>query len=384
MFTSIGSNIKKWRKKKGYTQEELADQLGVTGQAVSRWESEAGMPDISFIVPLAQILGITTDTLFGMEEVQYDAEELFRVKGKVEEICKNGISVQESLLEACNYLKSECEKNPTNYEIMCIYVEKVAGLSRYVDFDKFLSNQPERWEALSTDGIRKGILVIRYSTQRELVERAHYAIAWIYIHANDFEKAREHIGVLPSVASNRLQEGISAQLAFWEGGFEEEKRVAIQNLQNFSKAISKEIIYLLEDYVWNATKDESMALGEWGLGVMDALAQREEMIPFVSHFRERSHVYMMSACMRAGDVGQAVTEYKRLRKEKEGYHEYCQKMLGSDKSIELFPLPMIEEMKKRKPEIIEKELENARNRVKKYCGAELYEKFLEQINIECP
>lgn len=44
MESNLGANIKNFRKNKGYTQEELAGMLGVTPQAVSRWESEAGLP----------------------------------------------------------------------------------------------------------------------------------------------------------------------------------------------------------------------------------------------------------------------------------------------------------------------------------------------------
>ena len=43
---SLGNNIKKYRRALGITQEELAGILCITSQAVSRWESEAGMPDI--------------------------------------------------------------------------------------------------------------------------------------------------------------------------------------------------------------------------------------------------------------------------------------------------------------------------------------------------
>ena len=84
MKNYINENIKKYRKQKGFTQEELAMQLGVTAQAVSRWEAGAGMPDISLIVPIAQNLGVTTDTLFGMEEIVYDKLEIDKVKAKRE------------------------------------------------------------------------------------------------------------------------------------------------------------------------------------------------------------------------------------------------------------------------------------------------------------
>ena len=55
-MVTLGDNIRKARKKMGLTQEELASVIGVTSQAVSRWESGAGMPDISMLIPLAKAL----------------------------------------------------------------------------------------------------------------------------------------------------------------------------------------------------------------------------------------------------------------------------------------------------------------------------------------
>jgi transcriptional regulator with XRE-family HTH domain len=77
MKNYIGKNIRKYRKLRGFTQEELACELGVTSQAVSRWEAGSGMPDISFIVSLAQNLGVTTNILFGMADNKMRSTHIF-------------------------------------------------------------------------------------------------------------------------------------------------------------------------------------------------------------------------------------------------------------------------------------------------------------------
>lgn len=63
MNESIGNRIAKYRKAKGLTQEALANQMGVSSQAVSKWETDASCPDISALPQLCGILGITTDEL---------------------------------------------------------------------------------------------------------------------------------------------------------------------------------------------------------------------------------------------------------------------------------------------------------------------------------
>jgi transcriptional regulator with XRE-family HTH domain len=61
---SIGKNIAKFRKDAGLTQESLGELLGVTNQAVSKWESEVSMPDIMLLPKIAHALEVTLDDLF--------------------------------------------------------------------------------------------------------------------------------------------------------------------------------------------------------------------------------------------------------------------------------------------------------------------------------
>lgn len=63
MNETIGNRITKYRKEKGFTQEGLAEKLGVSSQAVSKWENDISCPDISLLPKLCKILGITTDEL---------------------------------------------------------------------------------------------------------------------------------------------------------------------------------------------------------------------------------------------------------------------------------------------------------------------------------
>ena len=63
MNETIGNRITKFRKAKGMTQEELANLVGVSSQAVSKWENDASCPDISLLPGLCEILDVTTDEL---------------------------------------------------------------------------------------------------------------------------------------------------------------------------------------------------------------------------------------------------------------------------------------------------------------------------------
>ena len=70
----IGDVIKKCRKNKGLTQEEMAARLGVTAPAVNKWEKGNALPDVALLAPIARLLGITTDELLSFKEELTDEE----------------------------------------------------------------------------------------------------------------------------------------------------------------------------------------------------------------------------------------------------------------------------------------------------------------------
>lgn len=65
---NIGNNIAVLRKKKGITQEELANELGVSAQAVSKWENNSSCPDVSLLTKIADYFGASVDALLRTQE----------------------------------------------------------------------------------------------------------------------------------------------------------------------------------------------------------------------------------------------------------------------------------------------------------------------------
>lgn len=72
-----GAFIAKRRKEKGWTQALLAEELGVTDKAVSKWETGKSMPDLALLVPLCELLGVSLNELFAGELI---SEEKLREK----------------------------------------------------------------------------------------------------------------------------------------------------------------------------------------------------------------------------------------------------------------------------------------------------------------
>lgn len=66
-----GTTIKKLREEKGITQAELAEKIGVSSKAVSKWETAKGLPDITLIESLAKVLGVSVVELMSGNPVSH-------------------------------------------------------------------------------------------------------------------------------------------------------------------------------------------------------------------------------------------------------------------------------------------------------------------------
>ena len=72
---SVGSTIKRLRREKDITQEQLAEYLGITSRAISQWECDRTAPDISQLPALCHVFDVSSDVLLGID-VEKNNEEI--------------------------------------------------------------------------------------------------------------------------------------------------------------------------------------------------------------------------------------------------------------------------------------------------------------------
>lgn len=93
-----GSLIAAIRKEQNRTQQDVANELGVSSAAISKWERGIGFPDVSLIEPLAISLGITIAELFKGERIENgDANEYENLLSNVVKVSKNEISKKKKI-----------------------------------------------------------------------------------------------------------------------------------------------------------------------------------------------------------------------------------------------------------------------------------------------
>ena len=122
-----GPIVKQLREAKGITQSELAELIGVSAQAVSKWETSKGLPDITLIEPLAKALGVSVMELMAGEAVvnRNVSGNLLRSKFYVCPICGNIIhSIGEALISCCGITLPPLEAEATD-DAHEICIEKV-------------------------------------------------------------------------------------------------------------------------------------------------------------------------------------------------------------------------------------------------------------------
>ena len=192
---SIGQNIKKYRKEKGYTQRELADLIGVSVQAISKWETDTGAPDISQVVPLASALDISTDALFDYEHhtKPEDFEEL-RKDYHRQEVFRD----QRDSAKNYKMLNAYFSAHPQNSEaaslcLKCLVDMIVAGKTQ----DRGKSELIAECEKYAT-------CIFKYETDIDTVFMNHFVLARGYAALGENEKAKEMLGKIPVTFGDRL------------------------------------------------------------------------------------------------------------------------------------------------------------------------------------
>ncbi len=124
---TMGETIRRLRQREGVTQEKLAEYLGITYQAVSKWENGAGLPDISLVVPLSNFFGVSPDVLFGWT-AERSREEVQRYHEQSAEYMRNGLAA-----ENLGLWRDAAAKYPRNYRCLAglmgaLHIAVAAGI----------------------------------------------------------------------------------------------------------------------------------------------------------------------------------------------------------------------------------------------------------------
>ena len=192
MFT-FGQRLRTIRKEAQLTQSELAEQLGVSVQAISKWECGSTMPDISQIVPLAAILGVTTDCLLGVGgDEQTDKTALLAEAEAITGGIGKVYGRFDDAYYACYKLyKEHLKKYPLDHEVKLLCADSLTRVLYYG------SNPKEEKDKLYREAVSLLRGVIRYDRDITRVIDAKQTLIVLLLYKSDFPAAEELAETLP-------------------------------------------------------------------------------------------------------------------------------------------------------------------------------------------
>lgn len=156
----LADKITALRKKAGWSQEELAEQLGVTRQSVSKWEGAQSVPDMDKVVQMSRLFGVTTDFL---PKDELSEEE------PAPEGCVNHSAMQ-ALLEEEDYTRENKAKSPVVGAVSGIYWLLVTAVYLFYTFGPMGNGQPKySWFIWAVAGVLFGavMLVVKLIARRK-------------------------------------------------------------------------------------------------------------------------------------------------------------------------------------------------------------------------
>lgn len=182
MTIHIAENLKRMRRERGMTQEELADFVGVSYQAVSKWERGEGYPDITLLPVIAGFFDVTLDELVGMGDIrnQEKWEEFNRKAGELASQGKTG--------EAIATMREALKVFPSDYHFMA---ELACYLTGY-------GGTKEEKQANGEEAIRISERILEYCTDSSIRNDVQANICYAMKRYGDKEKARKMAEGLPN------------------------------------------------------------------------------------------------------------------------------------------------------------------------------------------
>ncbi len=189
----LGEKIKQLRKVRGISQEKLASHLGISFQAVSKWETGAGMPDVELIPAIASFFGVSTDELFDFNV--YTIEK--NVKAIVDQ---HSLYWDTDKTKAEQILREGLKKYPGNDVLLNCLIGVIPV--------------PER----SNEVIELCNALIANTHMDEVKHDAHRILAEAYISQGEYSLAKKAIEQIPEIYFTKL--GTAARLLKNEEQFE--------------------------------------------------------------------------------------------------------------------------------------------------------------------
>ncbi|MBQ8432151.1 MAG: helix-turn-helix transcriptional regulator [Clostridia bacterium] len=306
MSKSMGQVIRRLRKERNLTQEELARQLNISAQSISKWENDCSMPDIALIVPLATVFGVSTDVLFGMKNCN-DDEEVNKIVRAACSHWKRPLT-REHLLQQYNALQEGVKRYPNHTGLLMASLESGIALS-YPENDVF---DPDHAREIYEECIRQANIVISYSSNTTDVLRAHMILVLLHAAYGNFKQARFHAEKFPHRADMNIHL-MQAYCAHWQKNYAAEAANCQNGILYSLHAVLDLLVHLAKTYQIRQQYEAEVQILEYAKDLVTLTVKNEPSVPPL-HYLEAGDVYRLlaEAQLRLGREEEALSNLERM------------------------------------------------------------------------
>lgn len=291
MAETMGQIIRRLRKEKGFTQEELAEQLGITFQAVSKWENGTGMPDISQVVPIARLLGVSTDTLFGVSSSN-DPEEISKIMKEAQSFISKPLTT-EKLLKKYRTLQEGIKQHPNNISLLLQCLETGLPLAYPESPEDNALYCVEHAETIYHECTQYARCVITYSKNISDTMRAHMIMVMLHSAHGNFSKAKFHVEQFPYRADFNIHV-MYGYYAHWKKDPSTEAASHQFGIMHYLEAMLNALTKLAQTYSLLGSYRDAVETLETALSLTECVFSKDEIKPPIHH-REQGDLYMLLA-----------------------------------------------------------------------------------------
>ncbi len=312
----IGQTIKLCRKEKNLTQGQLAELIGVSTQAVSKWETDTGMPDITQIVPLAKVLEVSTDKLLGHTDETYERElqEVRSIYGGINLI--DDIEKAADFYEKClNFFNKYPDVPDVALRCLEYYVELFSKKKLNLSNELFLQ-ECERYRNS----------IVRYETDSDHICKAYYLMARAYNLCDETGKAEEVMKNLPYIYGDR--EYWEAEMAYADGKYDLAMEKIKKSFSLKARFVGRSIrlaVWITKAQNKEGTAQKCVALNEYMLRLIDAFLSGGDYLPRRQIFQKTTLLpYLVEEHMKLGNKEEAKKYLDELYKTRAEYFEFLE------------------------------------------------------------
>jgi len=298
----IGQNIKRLRKERNLTQEELAERLNISPQAVSKWENGITSPDISQLLSLVSVFGVSADALLGLDNRDEDAEVERIIREASDKDSRTVINTDEEAVasqrEYHETLHNALTQYPNNIKLLNACLE--IGTSRVLTGE---GGEP----SLVAECERMARLIFEYAKNAAMITETHSALTWMYLGLKDFVKAREHANALPIMPQTSGK--MLANIHFDAGEYEKQMVQCERNIRFAYGSLLDELTMLAASYRKQEKYEDAIEVSKSLIGVSEALFG-EERDPFL--FGSTASRPLAVSYLRLGDVETTIDYLEKM------------------------------------------------------------------------